>query len=284
MATPISRGAGVITSLVRADGIVRIPRFSEGEEAGTAVTVHLYRTPHEIERTIVAIGSHDLTLDLLAQFLAAQASGLRLMSANVGSLGGLVALRRGEAHLAGSHLLDHETGTYNESYIHRYLPNQAITLVTLVGREQGWIVPARNPKQLQSWQDAARSDIQIVNRQRGAGTRVLLDYEFGQLGIKPEQVKGYQREEYTHLAVAAAVASGTADAGLGIRAAARALNLDFVPLAHEQYDLVVPQSHYESDLLRPLLALLHDTAFQTAVATLPGYDVKPMGQITTINQ
>jgi putative molybdopterin biosynthesis protein len=284
MATPVSRGAGVITSLVRADGIVRIPRFSEGEEAGTAVTVHLYRTPHEIERTIVVIGSHDLTLDLLAQFLAEPGSGLRLMSANVGSLGGLVALRRGEAHLAGSHLLDPATGTYNESYIQRYLPGQAITLVTLVGREQGWIVPAGNPKQLQTWGDAARADIQIVNRQRGAGTRVLLDYELGQLGIKPEQVKGYQREEYTHLAVAAAVASGTADAGLGIRAAARALNLDFVPLAHERYDLVIPQAQYESDLLQPLLALLDDAAFQTAVAALPGYDVQVMGQIATINQ
>jgi putative molybdopterin biosynthesis protein len=284
MATPISRGAGVITSLVRADGIVRIPRFSEGEEAGTAVTVHLYRMPHEIERTIVAIGSHDLTLDLLAQFLAEEGSGLRLISANVGSLGGLVALRRGEAHLAGSHLLDPATGRYNESYIQRYLPGQAITLVTLVGRQQGWIVPAGNPKQLQTWQDAARADIQIVNRQRGAGTRVLLDYELGKLGIQPGQVKGYEHEEYTHLAVAAAVASGSADVGLGIHAAARALNLDFVPLTGERYDLVIPQAHYESDLLRPLLALLHDAAFQTAVAALPGYDVQIMGQIATLNQ
>ena len=282
MATPISRGAGVITSLVRADGIVRIPRFSEGEEAGTAVTVHLYRTPHQIEKTIVAIGSHDLCLDLLAQFLAEQGSGLRLMSANVGSLGGLVALRRGEAHLAGSHLLDPETGIYNQSYIQRYLPQHPLTLVTLVGREQGWIVPVGNPKGLQSWQDAARADVQIVNRQRGAGTRVLLDYELGRMGITPEQVRGYSREEYTHLAVAAAIASGTADAGLGIRAAARALNLDFVPLTHEQYDLVIPQAHYESELLRPLLDLLHDERFRTAVAALPGYDIQPMGQIQAV--
>ncbi len=282
MATPISRGAGVITSLVRADGIVRIPRFSEGAEAGTAVTVHLYRTPHQIAKTIVAIGSHDLCLDLLAQFLAEQSSGVRLMSANVGSLGGLVALRRGEAHLAGSHLLDPTTGKYNESYIQRYLPRQPITLVTLVGREQGWIIPSGNPKGLQSWQDAARADVQIVNRQRGAGTRVLLDYELSKLGIMPEQVQGYSREEYTHLAVAAAIASGTADAGLGIRAAARALNLDFVPLTHEQYDLVIPQAHYESELLRPLLALLHDEKFRTAVAAMPGYDIQAMGQIRAV--
>lgn len=284
LATPISRGAGVISSLVRADGIVRIPRFSEGADAGTAVTVHLYRPPHEIENSILAIGSHDLTLDLLAQFLAepqflAERSPRRLVSANVGSLGGLVALRRGEAHLAGSHLLDPETGEYNVSYIHQYLSGQAIILVTLVGREQGWIVPKGNPQGLRGWGDAANPDVQIVNRQRGAGTRVLFDYELGKLGITPEQVRGYGREEYTHLAVAAAVASGTADAGLGIRAAARALELDFVPLAHEQYDLVIPQVYFESDLLRPLLDLLHDGDFRTAVAAMPGYDVTPMGQV-----
>jgi putative molybdopterin biosynthesis protein len=282
MATPISRGAGVITSLVRADGIVRIPRFSEGEDAGKQVTVHLYRTPRDIANSIVAIGSHDLTLDLLAQFLAEQGTGLRLMSANVGSLGGLIALRRGEAHLAGSHLLDPETGIYNESYIQRYLPQQEVVLVTLVGREQGWIVPAGNPKQLAGWQDAARSDIQIVNRQRGAGTRVLLDYELGRLGITAVQVQGYDREEYTHLAVAAAIASGTTDAGLGIRAAARALALDFVPLTHEQYQLVIPQAHFEGALLRPLLDLLHNDEFKTAVAALPGYDVTHMGETKVV--
>ena len=280
--TPISRGAGVITSLVRADGIVRVPRFSEGHDAGTTVTVHLYREPRDIERTIVAIGSHDLILDVLAQFLAARFDGLRLSSANVGSLGGLVALRRGEAHLAGSHLLDTETGDYNTSYIHRYLPGQEIVLVTLAGREQGWMVRPGNPKGISGWAGAARDDVDIVNRQRGAGTRVLLDYELGKLGIDPAAVRGYEREEYTHLAVAAAVASGAADAGLGIRAAARALNLDFVPLAHEAYELVIPRHHYESELLAPLLSLLHDEEFRAAVAAMPGYDLTHMGDIRRI--
>ncbi|MBP7998659.1 MAG: molybdopterin biosynthesis protein [Chloroflexi bacterium] len=275
LATPISRGAGVITSLVRADGIVRIPRFSEGEEAGAQVTVHLYRTVPEIERTILCIGSHDLTLDLMAQFLAER--GRRLSSANVGSLGGLVALRRGEAHLAGSHLLDPATGEYNVSYIHRYLPGQKVMLITLVGREQGWIIPPGNPKGIKGWEDSARPDIRLVNRQRGAGTRVLLDYELGQRGIVPEMVTGYEREEYTHLAVAAAISSGTADMGLGVVAAARALQLDFVPLAQERYDLVIPAEHGEGDLLRPLLDLLHDGTFRQAVAQLPGYDVSVMG-------
>jgi putative molybdopterin biosynthesis protein len=279
MATPISRGAGVITSLVRADGLVRIPRFSEGLDAGARVTVQLYRTPAEIERTIVAIGSHDLTLDLLAQFLAGGGRGQRLSSANVGSLGGLVALRRGEAHLAGSHLLDPETGEYNVSYVQRYLPDREVVLLTLVGREQGWIVPPGNPRGLSGWRDAVNPDVRIVNRQRGAGTRVLLDYQLGLLGLDTADVQGYEREEYTHLAVAAAVASGTADAGLGIRAAARALDLDFVPLAQERYDLVIPKEHYRSQLLQPLLALLHDEAFRAAVAQMPGYDVGVMGNL-----
>ncbi len=281
VATPISRGAGVITSLVRADGIVRVPRFSEGMDMGTAVTVHLYRTPAEIGRTIMAIGSHDLTLDLLAQFLAEDGER-RLASANVGSLGGLIALRRGEAHLAGSHLLDPETGEYNNSYVKRYLPNQDVVLLTLVGREQGWIVPPGNPQGLAGWGDVANPDLQMVNRQRGAGTRVLLDYELAKLGIKTEQLRGYGREEYTHLAVAAAIASGAADCGLGIRAAARALDLDFVPLTHERYDLIIPRAHFASDMLRPLLDLLHDDRFKTAVAGLPGYDVTVMGEMREI--
>ena len=277
VAAPLSRGAGVITSLVRADGIVRIPRFSEGVGAGDEVTVELYAAPDEIERTIVHIGSHDLTLDLLAQHLAE--SGRRFVSANAGSLGGLIALRRGEAHLAGSHLLDPETGEYNVSYIKQYLPNVPVVLVTLLRREQGLIVAKGNPKGIESLADLTRLDVRYVNRQRGAGTRVLLDYRLGVLGIAPEQVRGYEREEYTHLAVAAAVQSGVADCGLGVRAAARALDLDFVSVEWERYDLVIPKQYYESDLLRPLLALIRGDSFGRAVAELEGYDPGLMGQI-----
>ncbi|MBK8984493.1 MAG: molybdopterin biosynthesis protein [Chloroflexi bacterium] len=283
MATPMSRGAGVITSLVRADGLLHVPRFSEGLPAGADVTVHLYRTERDIARTLVAIGSHDLTLDLLAQFLAEKGAGLRLSSANVGSLGGLMALRRGEAHFGGCHLLDPDSGVYNESYVRRYLPGQEMVLLTLVEREQGWMVAPGNPCGLADWADVARGDLHMVNRQRGAGTRVLLDYELGRRGIQPADVPGYEREEYTHLAVAAAIASGTADTGLGIRAAARALQLDFVPLAHERYDLVMTQAAHESDLLQPLLALLADEGFRTAVAALPGYDITAMGQTRRIS-
>ena len=277
VAAPLSRGAGVITSLVRADGIVRIPRFSEGVNAGDEVAVELYAPPDAIERTIVHIGSHDLTLDLMSQFLAEQ--GRRFVSANAGSLGGLIALRRGEAHLAGSHLLDPETGEYNVSHVKQYLPDVPVVRVTLVRREQGLIVAKGNPKRIESLADLARPGVRFVNRQRGAGTRVLLDYRLGVLGIAPEQVRGYEREEYTHLAVAAAVQSGAADCGLGVRAAARALDLDFVSVEWERYDLVIPQVHYESDLLKPLLALLKSESFRQAVAALRGYDPSPVGTV-----
>jgi len=280
IATPLSRGAGVISSLVRADGIVRIPRFSEGHNAGDVVSVYLYHHPEEIARTIVAIGSHDLTLDLMAQFLAEE--GARLSSANVGSQGGLVALRRGEAHLAGSHLLDPETGEYNVTYVHRYLPDTPVVLVTLVGREQGLLVAKGNPKRIGTLADLGREDVTFVNRQRGAGTRVLLDFELGKIGLPARTVRGYEREEYTHLAVAAAVQSGAADCGLAIHAAASALDLDFLPLFKERYDLVIPKEHYESPLLRAVLDLLHSDPFRQAVAALPGYDVNLMGQVAAV--
>ncbi|MEJ5224535.1 MAG: substrate-binding domain-containing protein, partial [Anaerolineales bacterium] len=278
LAAPIARGAGVITSLVRADGLVVLPRGVQGVEAGDPVTVRLYRTPDEIDRTIFCIGSHDVILDLLAQFL--EAHGRRLASSNVGSQGGLVALRRGEAHLAGSHLLDPETGEYNLSYVKRYLPGVPVRLVTLVWREQGLIVRRGNPHSIQSLSDLQRADVTFVNRQRGAGTRVLLDYELAKLGIVPEAVQGYDNEEYTHLGVAAAVASGRADCGLGIPAAALALGLDFIPLFHERYDLVIPVAHAESELLKPLFEVINAVEFQQAVMQLPGYDVRDMGLLT----
>ncbi|RME08500.1 MAG: molybdopterin biosynthesis protein, partial [Anaerolineae bacterium] len=279
LAAPLSRGSGVITSLVRADGILVVPSGSQGMPAGEKVRVRLYRSPAEIDETIFAIGSHDITLDVLAQFLAAR--GRRLASANVGSLGGLVALRRGEAHLAGSHLLDPESGEYNLSYIRRYLPDTPVRVVALVGRQQGLIVPRGNPKAVRSLADLARPDVRFVNRQRGAGTRVLLDYHLAQQNIPPEQIAGYEQEEYTHLAVAAAVASGRADCGLGIAAAARALELDFIPLFQERYDLVVPLTFADSDLLAPLWDVLQDPDFRSMVADLPGYDLSVMGEVVS---
>lgn len=277
LAAPLSRGAGVITSLVRADGIAVIPRGLQGLAAGEEVRVRLYSSPSDIDRTIFAIGSHDITLDLLAQFLALK--DRRLVSANVGSLGGLVALRRREAHLAGSHLFDPQTEEYNLSYIRQYLPGLPVVVVTLVGREQGLIVKKGNPKGIETLKDLTRPDVTFVNRQRGAGTRVLLDYQLDLLAIAPTTIRGYNQEEYTHLAVAAAISSKKADCGLGIAAAAQALGLDFIPLFQERYDLVIPAQHYRSSLLAPLLYELSNPEFRRAVSSLPGYDVALMGNI-----
>ena len=275
LAAPLSRGAGVITSLVQADGLALIPRGAQGMEAGEKVQVRLYRSRSEIERTIFCIGSHDLTLDLMSQFLAGH--DRRLASANVGSQGGLIALRRGEAHLAGSHLLNPETGEYNIAYIRQYMPNIPVKVIALVGRDQGLMVRRGNPKGVKGLDDLARPEVQFVNRQRGAGTRVLLDYHLNQMNVPPDRIAGYSQEEYTHLGVAAAVASGRADCGMGIAAAAQALDLEFIPLLQERYDLVIPKPFTEDGLLAPLLELLTDRRFRETVAQLPGYDVSVMG-------
>ena len=275
LAAPLSRGAGVITSLVQADGLALIPRGTQGMEAGESVQIRLYRSRSEIEQTIFCIGSHDLTLDLISQFLAEK--DRRLASANVGSQGGLMALRRGEAHLAGSHLLDPETGEYNISHIRQYMPGMSVKVVALIVREQGLLVARGNPKKIRSLKDLTNPHVRFVNRQRGAGTRVLLDYHLRLMTIAAERIVGYSQEEYTHLGVAAAVASGRAECGLGIAAAAQALGLDFIPLYRERYDLVIPKPFAEDKLLAPLFELFTDQQFRETIAQLPGYDVSVMG-------
>jgi putative molybdopterin biosynthesis protein len=277
LAAPLSRGAGVITSLVRADGLVRLGRGVQGVQAGDTVDVQLYRSLAELENTIFAIGSHDVILDLLAQYLSEK--GRRLISANVGSQAGLVALRRGEAHLAGSHLLDPKTGEFNLPYLREYIPDVRVKLITLVGRQQGLMTLRGNPKGIHSLEDLFREDVTFINRQRGAGTRVLLDYHLDKIGKEPNSIKGYKQEELTHLAVAAGVASGRADCSLGIAAAAQALDLEFTPLFQERYDLVIPAEYAESEILKPLLDTIHDSAFRDAVNRMPGYNTEQMGNI-----
>lgn len=277
LAAPLSRGAGVITSLVQADGLALVPSGVQGIAAGEEIQVHLYRSKEEIERTILSIGSHDMTLDLMAQFLSER--GRRLVSANAGSQAGLLALQRGEAHFAGSHLLDPDTGEYNISSIRKYMPDVRVKVVALAGREQGLIVKKGNPRRINNLRDIGKHGLQFVNRQRGAGTRVLLDYHLKLMTISPDSIAGYFQEEYTHLGVAASVASGRADCGLGIAAAAQALDLDFVPLFQERYDLVIPKEIADDSLLAPLFDLLADSAFRKAVSQLTGYDVSVMGTL-----
>jgi len=284
VATPISRGAGVLMSLVRADGMIRIPRRSEGYNAGDKAPVELFRTPQEIRETTVIVGSHDIALDVLANFLRLKFPEATLSSAHVGSLGGLSALRRGEAHCAGTHLLDEETGDYNVSYVKRILPGKNIILVNLVYREQGLILAKGNPKDIRGLEDLTRDGVSFVNRQRGAGTRILLDYLLRKQGIDPALIHGYEHEEYTHMAVAIAVKAGSADAGLGIRAAAMALGMDFTGIVEERYDLCIPEEYWDTPYIRRLLEVMAMPEFQEEVGKLGGYDLRDCGRIIWRNK
>jgi putative molybdopterin biosynthesis protein len=280
IATPVTRGAGALMSLVRADGVIRVPAQSEGIAAGHQVAVELLRAPRDIENTIVCIGSHDNALDVLANFLKKRHPELSLSSAHVGSMGGLLALKRGEAHLAGTHLLDEATGEYNVSYIKKMLPETRIVLVNLVYRTQGFIVPRGNPKNIRGFADLARPEVVFVNRQAGAGTRLLTDLYLKNLNIDPKSVKGYDHEEFTHMAVAAAVVSGAADTGLAVLSAAQALDLDFVPVAKERYDLAVPREFYDAPMMQALFGIIRgDKEFREQIMAMGGYDVSEMGKV-----
>ena len=279
VATPIQRGAGIVMSLVRADGLAVSPRMSEGFDAGAEVDVELLRPAGELEGTIVATGSHDMALDLLASELHRVRPDRSLASANVGSLGGLLALSRGEAHVAGCHLLDEESGEYNTPFVRRYMRGQPAVLVNLAHRVQGLIVRPGNPKSIAGLGDLTRADLAFVNRQRGSGTRMLLDHLLKSEGITHASIRGYEREEYTHLAVAATVAGGRADVGVGVLSAARAMGMDFVELGAEQYDLVIPAGFYGSDLLAPLLDMIRTRDFRRQIDALGGYDTARTGEV-----
>lgn len=280
MATPSGKGAGAVMSLVRADGLLTIPAGSEGIGAGEKVQIELLRSQSEVDATAVIIGSHDNILDLLANHLHKRRPIVRISSAHVGSMGGIMAIRRGEAHMAGSHLLDEASGEYNISFIKRFLPGLPLQLINLCYREQGLIVAKGNPKNIKTFKDIAVGKHTFINRQNGAGTRLLTDKILRDEGINQTEIYGYSHEEYTHMSVAAAVASGSVDCGMGIRAAANALDLDFVPVAEERYDLIVPQAHKNDPKITAILDLIgNDRNFHTAILALGGYNLRDCGKI-----
>jgi len=268
IATPLPRGAGVTMSLVKADGLLIIPKNSEGFEAGETVPVHLTKDMTAIERTIVSIGSHDLIMDYIASMM----EGYHLSSAHVGSMGGVLALSRGEAHIAPIHLLDEGTGEYNTSYIEKYLKNHDIVLVKGVKRQQGFMVKQGNPKGIQTMEDLCRSDVSFVNRQRGSGTRLLTDHLLQKAKIDSSMIRGYDRDMTTHMAVAAAVNGGTADVGIGVYSAAKAMGLDFISIGYEEYDFAIPRIHMESEMIQAFLAVLHSQRFKEILKELGGYE------------
>ncbi len=279
VASSLPRGAGSVTTLTEADGIIRILSDVEGLKSGELVKAELLKDLAEIENTVVVVGSHDNTLDILANQMRVHDFRFSLSSSNVGSLGGLIALKNGYCHTAGSHLLDTDTGTYNISYINRYLPDLRVKLVNLVYRHQGLIVPRGNPKGITGIEDLARDDVTFINRQAGSGTRILLDYRLAELDIKPEKIRGYGQDEFTHMSVAVSVLSGAADTGLGIYAAARALNLDFVPIVTEEYDLVIPEVFLEDEKIQLMLEVIRSQRFKELVDGLGGYDTSKTGTV-----
>lgn len=279
--TPLARGAGVISSLVKADGILKVPSGSQGFRAGEKVKINLIRTKHEIDQTILSVGSHDLTLDILAHHLAKRKR--RFSTAHVGSLAGLIAVNRNETHISQAHLFDKDSQTYNIPFIKKYINNQKIKLVEFVQREQGFIVPKGNPKNVQSFKDFQRNELHYVNRQLGAGTRVLFDYYLEENNLSAENISGYANEEFSHLSVAVAVKSGRADFGMGIAGAAQAMDLDFIPICEEEYQLIISTQFYESELLAPLFEVLCDTSFVNDLKKLYGYRIKNIGTIVFEN-
>lgn len=279
IATPLSRGAGATMSLVKADGILEVPQSVEGIEAGTRVNVKLLNDEEDIKNTIVCIGSHDPIIDIISDMLHVNNKEYFLSSAHVGSMGGIMALKNDETHIAPIHLLDMETGEYNMSYIKKYLPGKSISLIKCVKRIQGLMVAKGNPFNIKNLSDIGNKKLKFVNRQRGSGTRLLLDYNLKKLGINPNDINGYEREEFTHLSVGAAVEAGDGDCGLGVYSAAVMMGLDFIPICNEEYDIAVPDQYLELGMIRELLEVLKSREFLSELDRLGGYDYSEIGKI-----
>lgn len=282
VAVPLKKGAGAITTLTRANGMLVIDAASEGEKQGRRVNIELLAPRDQVERTILCTGSHDPCLDVLNDFLCRIRPAHPLASTHVGSLGGIFALKSGMCHMAGSHLLEPDDGTYNVATIRRYLPGRDIRVVTFMHREQGFFVPRGNPRGIRGVHDLIGTGARFVNRQAGSGTRVLFDYELSRHDLDPDDISGYTYDEYTHMAVAAAVLSGKADTGLGVRSAARALGLDFVPLAEERYDLLIPGELFDTPMIQRVLDVITSTRLMRAVEERGGYSTRETGRLVEV--
>ncbi len=282
-ASPLSRGAGVVSSFMKADGILEVPQGTEGYEAGEEVQVRLLSTPEKLQNTLVVIGSHDPLLDEVADMMHRADPTFFMSSSHVGSMGGIMAIRRGEAHAGGCHLLDTETGVYNLSFLKKYFPNGGIRLVRCVGRQQGLMLAKGNPLDIKGFADIAKNGVRYVNRQKGSGTRVLMDYLCEQYAVNVSDIYGYEREELTHTSVAAQIANGSADAGMGIYSAAQLYDLDFLPICIEEYDLIIPDHAWETPVVQQLIATLKSPAFREKMLAMGGYTVDHPGEIIPLD-
>ncbi len=278
VASPIKKGAGSISTITKANAILRIPLESEGKEEGAEIELELIRPWQSLDKTLICTGSHDLSLDIIADFLKRKSPAMEMASTHVGSLGGILAVSKRLCHVAGTHLLDPADGTYNISYVRKYVGRPAL-LVNLVYRQQGLMVKKGNPLGITGFSDLAREDVTFVNRQLGSGTRVLLDYELGKLGLESDNIRGYENEEYTHMAVAVSILSGKADVGLGVLSAARALDLDFIPVVEERYDLLILKELLEQPPVKMLLECIQEKGFRDTVEGLGDYDTRDTGKV-----
>ena len=283
MASPLSRGSGVVSSFMKADGILEVPQGLEGYEAGAEVSVRLLSPMQKLQNTLVVIGSHDPLLDELADMLHLENPELYMSSSHVGSMGGIMAIRRGEAHAAGCHLLDTGDGSYNRSFIKKYFPRGGVKLISCVGRQQGLMVAGGNPLNIQKFSDIARGGVRYVNRQKGSGTRILTDYLCAREGLDPAAIYGYDREELTHTSVAAQIVSGSADVGMGIYSAAKLYGLDFIPICIEEYDLIIPDHAWETPMVRQMIATLKSDAFREKILAMGGYTIEDPGEIIPLD-
>ena len=279
MASPLSRGSGVVTSFMKADGILEIPQGLEGYEAGEEVEIRLLCSLDKLQNTLVVIGSHDPLLDELGNMLHVADESLYMSSSHVGSMGGIMAIRRGEAHIAGCHLLDTVTGEYNLSFMKKYFPKGDVKLIRCVGREQGLMVAKGNPLDIQKFADIAKEGVRYVNRQKGSGTRILADYLCKTEQIDMASVYGYEREEMTHTSVAAQIANGSADAGMGIYSAAKLYDLDFIPICIEEYDLIISDYAWNTPMVQQLMQVLKSDLFRQKLMELGGYTVENAGEL-----
>lgn len=282
MASPLSRGSGVVSSFMKADGILEVEQGVEGYEAGSEVTVRLLCREDKLKNTLVVIGSHDPLLDEVGNMMHLTSNEVFMSSAHVGSMGGIMAIRRGEAHAAGCHLLDTETGIYNKAFIKKYFPKGGVKLVRCVGRQQGLMVQHGNPLNMTAFADIARPGIRYVNRQKGSGTRILTDYLCKKEQLDTAAIYGYEREELTHTSVAAQIASGSADAGMGIYSAAKLYDLDFIPICIEEYDLLIPDHAWDTPMVQQLLSTLKSEAFRVKLQAMGGYTLENPGEMLPI--
>lgn len=278
IASPLARGAGASMSLVRSDGFCVIPRNSEGITAHEKVCVKLLRPLEEIRKTLVVVGSHDIILDVINDLMLEDNTGMSLSSTHVGSLSGLIALKKREAHLAPSHLLCEVDGTYNTAAVKELFPDEQMVLIKGVRRRQGFIVKKGNPCGIQKITDITE-DVRYINRQKGAGTRVLFDYLLKENGMTPEKITGYANEASTHMSVAVAVQKDNADTGMGIYSCARALGLDFVDVGFEEYDFVTRASWLELPFTEEFLKVLKSSRFRQRLEQLGGYTCEETGEI-----